>query len=366
MERKICFIVSGLGYSGAEIVLNRFLKSNLTINPYILILYKNELVMEKFIDLYGKEKVYSLNLEHSQFNIRFLPFCESKKLEKNFLEYINLINPDLVYINNTTETMLISRLIVDLPTICHVHDMKSHTRSPIRKYFTTKAIKKCDKAITVSNACMNDWDLNMKVVYNGLNDNMFKYRKISKIEQIGFVGGLTNRKGIDVLFNTLDEIIKLNNKIVINIAFNGGEEVYLQKLKIYKKKYKNRINVFENLDEINIIKFYDSIDLLIVPSRHDPLPTVIMEACARGTLVIGSDIDGIPELLNNNKELLFNLNEDELIKRIKYISNMSQDELETLTFKLHRFAKDSFNEGIKRKIINDIIKNTANKGFLKS
>jgi glycosyltransferase involved in cell wall biosynthesis len=45
------------------------------------------------------------------------------------------------------------------------------------------------------------------------------------------------------------------------------------------------------------------IDILIVPSTHDNLPNVLGEALMNGVGVIGSDVGGIPEILN-----IFNLN----------------------------------------------------------
>ena len=49
--------------------------------------------------------------------------------------------------------------------------------------------------------------------------------------------------------------------------------------------------------------FYDSLDIYIQPSKLEGLPRAVIEAMSRGCPVLGSDVGGIPELLDN--ECLF-------------------------------------------------------------
>ena len=49
-------------------------------------------------------------------------------------------------------------------------------------------------------------------------------------------------------------------------------------------------------------------DLLLVPSRFDPLPTVVLEASLEGVPVIGTDKDGIPEM-QVDEDMLFNVDD---------------------------------------------------------
>lgn len=51
--------------------------------------------------------------------------------------------------------------------------------------------------------------------------------------------------------------------------------------------------------------FYSELSLLVVPSLEDNSPNVIGEAQICGTKVIGSNVGGIPELLNKNLDSLF-------------------------------------------------------------
>lgn len=357
-KKKVAFIVLGSTYSGAEVVLNRYLEGNESIDPHFILIYRNEEVRNKFNSLYGQYKVYSLNLEYKQRNITFLPFIEKNKISSKLKIILDIIKPEILYLNNTTETMLLGDLGQDIPKIAHIHDMPSYSRSPIRLFYTRKGIKKCDKVLTVSKACADKWKMDMEVIYNGIDNRLFLYKETNKIYNIGFVGGLTKRKGIDVIIKSIDEIMRISRDIRVNFVFNSVEdESMLDLLKFAALKYENRIILYNNLEQKEMINLYDNMDLIIVPSRHDPLPTVVMESLSRGTLVIGSNIDGIPELLNYNQELMLdNLSSKALVSKIKEIIRFDNRKLNNLTSKLFSYSKTNFNSKDKMLRINCIIK----------
>lgn len=58
-------------------------------------------------------------------------------------------------------------------------------------------------------------------------------------------------------------------------------------------------------NELELKEFYGEIDVLVVPSLEDNSPSVIGEALAMGVPVIGSNIGGIPEILNEFQQPIF-------------------------------------------------------------
>ncbi|HCD4422509.1 TPA: glycosyltransferase, partial [Klebsiella pneumoniae] len=57
--------------------------------------------------------------------------------------------------------------------------------------------------------------------------------------------------------------------------------------------------------------FLDDMDMLIVPSKwNEPFGRVIVESLGRGVPVAGKKVGGIPELLNDNKDFLFDIAEE--------------------------------------------------------
>lgn len=360
MHVKVLVIVSGFAYSGAEIVLDRYLSGNDIIDPYFVIIYNFQEVYNELIKRYDKKKIYKLDLKHKKNNLRFVPNLESIRLKKGLKEIINVLNPNIIFANNTIETMLVGlqSSYYNVPIIGYVHDMKSSIKTPIRVYYTKKALSNINKVITVSNACKQNWNNNnMKVIYNGLPKEFYNLNYRKSIQNIGFIGTLSYRKGFDIFLKIVDGILESNESINVYICYNKCEnEELFNKLKILKMKYNERVKVSYKLFGNEIIEFYDKIDILVVPSRQDPLPTVIMEAIARGCLVIGSELDGIPELLNYKKEFMFKLdNILDIQNRLEYIINLNENMIQKFTEELFSSAENKFQNSVKKEVLNNEI-----------
>lgn len=356
---KTCFIISGFSYSGAEIVLYRYLENNKSINPYFIILYDKPDVINKFIEIYGENRVYSLKIKHSKNILRFAPWKDMKKIENKIVNIVNIINPDIIYSNNTMESMLVSKFVEKskVPSVAHIHDMKNSINSVIRRCVTQNSLKVYDKVITVSNATKKQWNLeDIHVIYNGLDKSYFKDSDKNKysegIKNIGFLGTISKRKGVDILLKSLESIISMG--LNVHIAYSNIEDnrIYNDILNM-KSIYGEKISIYKNLNSNSVIDFYDSIDLLVVPSRHDPLPTVVLESMARRTITLGSNIDGIPEMIKDER-LLIN-NNDDFIYKLKYICSKNKEELQLLSESQYEYCKSKFINEIKVKKINNLI-----------
>lgn len=354
---NIVFFIFGVDYSGAEIVLDRYLKQNNLINPYFILLYKNDDVEKKYIEMYGKDKVYSLSLKHNKNVLRFLPKIDIKKVCKKSKEIIEFIKPDILYANNTHEMMLCSELgkKMDIKTVAHIHDMKNSIKSPIKQKLMSKSIDSYDKVITVSNATKENWsNEKIEVIYNGIDEKFFKDNDFERngIKTLGFIGKIGERKGFDIIFNVYRKP-DISSQLDFKIAYSSIEERY--KTMVDELNSMESVEINYNLNEAEIKAFYDDIDLLVVPSRADPLPTVIIEAMSRGCIVLGSNVDGIPEIIGNDK-LLFSLDNNDLEEKIKDIMSMNKEEINNISKELQKRCWNKFNHNKKIKKINDIMK----------
>ena len=78
--------------------------------------------------------------------------------------------------------------------------------------------------------------------------------------------------------------------------------------------------------------FYDSLDLYVQPSKQEGLPRAVIEAMSRGCPAIGTDIAGIPELIQ--EDLLFKKGSaDEVYLTVKRV--LSKD--------MKKIAAENFN-----------------------
>ena len=91
-------------------------------------------------------------------------------------------------------------------------------------------------------------------------------------------------------------------KIEKQVAFVGREtyEKGIDILKAAEPKINGKVVYCTNLPWKDAMKIMKSSQILVVPSRKDSLPTSIKEAFYFKVPVVGTNVDGIPELIQDN------------------------------------------------------------------
>ncbi len=157
---------------------------------------------------------------------------------------------------------------------------------------------------------------------------------------VAFIGRLSKEKGLFVLL----ESARLNPDIAYKLVGTGPEE---QALKQYVEKNKMHNVIFEGWQTgTNLEQLYAGARMLVVPSIwYENAPLGILEAKAKGKIVIGSKIGGIPEMLS--KEFLFSPgNAQELAEKTRHwytIDAKSREEVGMLFQKQVKYENDPGN-----------------------
>lgn len=144
---------------------------------------------------------------------------------------------------------------------------------------------------------------NSEVIYNGFPfPNQLNQTISSDKLRFGFIGQIKEHKGIYLLLRVVE---KLNSdKLQLKIAGDAPEELM--------HRYTNNAQI-EFLGYRKSDSFLSEIDILVVPSLwHEPFGRVVMEGLAQHKIVIGSKMGGIPELLKNNPDFIFEPDEESL------------------------------------------------------
>ena len=107
----------------------------------------------------------------------------------------------------------------------------------------------------------------------------------------------------------------------------------------------------KKVDQPTLNILYNIATVFIFPSREEPLGLVGLESIACGTPVIGSNIGGIPEYINENNGLLFDPNEPKELANI--VSRILSDQ--KIIFSINnnidkRMAEHDINITVKRLI----------------
>ncbi|SCJ73054.1 Capsular glucan synthase [uncultured Clostridium sp.] len=171
-----------------------------------------------------------------------------------------------------------------------------------------------------------------------------------------YFGRLSYEKGIMNLIQAAKNI----NKIPLLIVGSGP---VLNEIRRYIEQ--------ENIKNIYLKGFKTGEELknLISKSKFVVMPSIcyennpmsVIESMAYGKAVIGSNIGGIPELINN-KELLFNYNDiSSLEEKINYMINLTREDIEKIGKDNRKYIEDNCSEEIHYEKLSKIYDEVRNK-----
>jgi glycosyltransferase involved in cell wall biosynthesis len=136
-----------------------------------------------------------------------------------------------------------------------------------------------------------------------------KFRHAEKIERkrlkakkddilIVYAGLVVPRKGIDIMIKAMHILSERTERPFRLLIIGDGpnKEQYLAEVK--KKGLKNIKFLSWRKDIPSILR---TADIMLLPSRGEGLPGIVMEAMAAGTPVVASDIPCIPDLVVHGK-----------------------------------------------------------------
>ncbi|MCF7817832.1 MAG: glycosyltransferase family 4 protein [Kiritimatiellales bacterium] len=130
------------------------------------------------------------------------------------------------------------------------------------------------------------------VVHNGIAPPQSPKPKAQSLLTLGLLGRVEfNQKRQDFMVRTFCEFSEAFQGCRLIMAGNGPDEAKLRKL-IKGKENITLLPWQENADA-----FYEQIDFLLIPSRFEGVPLVMLEALARGIPVLGSRRDGMLDIL---------------------------------------------------------------------
>ena len=113
---------------------------------------------------------------------------------------------------------------------------------------------------------------------------------------LGYIGRLIPLKGVATLLHAVKVLRDRGIAATLIIAGHGSEREHLE-------REAKRLAIYEHTTFLgclqDVTSFYDTIDLLVVPSIREPLGLVAQEAALRGCPVIASCVDGLPEVVQH-------------------------------------------------------------------
>jgi glycosyltransferase involved in cell wall biosynthesis len=142
----------------------------------------------------------------------------------------------------------------------------------------------------------------VRCVFNGVTANEFDpIIKAADATDVVYVGEFRHIKGADLLIDAVARLRADGKPVTLTLA-GDGEELEALKEKI------QRLDLGEAVRFIGHVKArygFSKGSVLVVPSRGDSMPYVVIEAAAAGVPMVAANVGGIPEIFGSHTEALF-------------------------------------------------------------
>ena len=369
MNNKVLIISGTPIVSGAEYVLGDYLKDNKNIKnmqvlhsdvdrveEYYKGFYFNKRYKSKYLNPVGVVGNSRLNLAKKLLNL-FLSFFIFFRIfrDKSIKKVLG---------NNTGDTVYsLYSYIFGKKHINYIHDM-IEPNSMIAKsilFFDKFIYKYIAVSIAVKDALIEIGisENKIEVIYNGLAyNNTINYKELKDSITFGFIGNIEDKKN-PLEFLKFIEVMQrdIKDKIILGKIVYGNildEELY-KTMQEYVKRKKLNIDLIGKIAKNNMNNFYDSINFLVLTSRKDSLPTVILEAFNNVVPVIGHNIDGVPEIINDEYNGLLYDSDEKFNNIAKKLNDLDYKKLQynaNITIKI-KFENKTKNKKLDLELFND-------------
>lgn len=220
--------------------------------------------------------------------------------------YMRQAHAQLIY-TNTIQITLGARLAWNnyLPHLWHIHEMPDFLplfgfQDRSKRTFKRLLTKSID--LFICQTQLQRWEQflqttlpSKRVVYNPCETTYTTHPK-SNIVRFGYAGQFAQRKRTKNLVTVFKQLQQQHPNIHLTLLGAMPEDKKTDYLS-------NGINV-ENFTS-KPSKFYDSIDIFVLPSITEVWPLTILEATTHGCACICTNNCGLPELLQHQQDILF-------------------------------------------------------------
>ena len=142
----------------------------------------------------------------------------------------------------------------------------------------------------------------VRCVFNGVTADEFDpVVKAADATDVVYVGEFRHIKGADLLIDAVARLRADRRPVTLTLA-GDGEELEALKAQI------QRLGLTEAVRFIGHVKArygFTKGSLLVVPSRGDSMPYVVIEAAAAGIPMVAAKVGGIPEIFGSHTDALF-------------------------------------------------------------
>jgi glycosyltransferase involved in cell wall biosynthesis len=323
---KILYIISTLGYGGAEKLLLDSANKLVESNEVTVIYFKNSDLVKYFSE-----------------NVNIIQIPVNGRIIKAIKREIEKISPLIIHTHLTQANLyglIATRKYNNIKTFVTIHNSKYKHNILDKGYYLLyrillNGISRKTEVIAISKSVKRTIEDQYKIKSNRIhllyNSVSIKQPSLTKAQLrsnfgvnnekfvILFIGRLSKQKAVHLL---IEAINLLNDKLKAELlVFIVGEGKLKSQLRNQVQKNNlEEIIKFEGVQS-DVWKYYKMSDLFVLPSIFEGFGIVLIEAMGMGIPVISTNIDGPVEIIDNEKTgLLFKKRDvNDLSKKIALI-----------------------------------------------
>lgn len=164
------------------------------------------------------------------------------------------------------------------------------------KIFDPADMKAKRKHFTIYNAV--DVDKIRQITSKCDKEQMREKLQITGKKVIGFVGRLRHEKGLDILLDALQHVIKVHPDTLLLVIGKGPDRESLKLIADSLKLQKHIIWLGQKSPE-EVYQLYSIMDVVAVPSLFEGFGLVAAEAMAAGLPVVATKVEGLTEVIED-------------------------------------------------------------------
>jgi glycosyltransferase involved in cell wall biosynthesis len=152
------------------------------------------------------------------------------------------------------------------------------------------------------------------LVYNGLTAPEFDpVEAEAEAADLLYIGMMRDLKGPDLFIAALPEVEARLKREVTAVMVGDGEDLPGYKTEIHRQGLAGRVRF---LDPMPARHAFALGRLIVVPSRAEAMPYIVLEALAAGLPMVATAVGGIPEIFGQNSPALVHSDAGELAEKM--------------------------------------------------
>jgi len=254
----------------------------------------------------------------------FNPLIKAKRYRKAYehgLEFFQhkIGKPDIINANVVWPSGIVAKRIskkFNIPFVITEHWSAYYPNSEIKLNFPQRfkianAVAAAKRVITVSKyleRCMLDMGFHgsYEQIPNVVNTAIFFPEQVGNKREFTFVhisNFTDNKRAVDIL-EAFDNVLKQRANIRLKFIGEGPDITEIQEILKEEPKLSKKVDILGSLAHDEVAKELRSVDTLLLFSKYEGLPCVILEAWCSGLPVISTNVGGIKDYFQHDSGIL--------------------------------------------------------------